>query len=155
MREVDDHLTEEVILHCIGGFVLVVLYGLPRATDDLDVIAAMPHGAQAAIVEIAGPTSKLAQRYKVSIHGTGIVDLPEGYIDRLTIIPFPYHRLHLAVPDVYDLVLSKLGRNSPKDRDDVQFLASKCDLKIRDPDGTLRRRNATLDRQRRATSHNS
>ncbi len=79
---------------------------------------------------MAGPASRLAKRYKVSIHGSGIVDLPDGYADRLTIIPFSYQRLHLAVPDVYDLVLSKLGRNSPKDREDVKFLASQCGLKF-------------------------
>jgi hypothetical protein len=25
-------------LHCIGGFVVSVLYGLPRSTNDLDII---------------------------------------------------------------------------------------------------------------------
>ena len=38
-------------------------------------------------------------------------------------IPLPYERLQIAVPDPYDLVLSKLTRNSPKDRDDVKHVA--------------------------------
>lgn len=49
------------------------------------------------------------------------VDIPEGYEDRLLLIPLPYERLQIAVPDPYDFVLSKL--TSPKDREDVKHVA--------------------------------
>jgi hypothetical protein len=37
--------------------------------------------------------------------------------------PGAYRNLHLMALDPYDLALSKLERNSQKDRDDVRFLA--------------------------------
>ena len=37
--------------------------------------------------------------------------------------PCAYTHLHLMALDPYDLALSKLERNSQKDRDDVRFLA--------------------------------
>jgi len=36
LSELDDMLTEPVALHCIGGFVLTLFYGLPRTTGDID-----------------------------------------------------------------------------------------------------------------------
>lgn len=35
----------------------------------------------------------------------------------------------LCMPDPYDLILSKLERNSSKDRDDVEYLARALHLK--------------------------
>ena len=34
----------------------------------------------------------------------------------------------LLAPDTYDVILSKLERNSPKDRDDVEYLAKTLSL---------------------------
>jgi hypothetical protein len=129
---VDAQLQRQVTLHSIGGFVLTTLYGLPRTTDDLDYISVLPPDAYAAIDEIAGPGSRLAKHYKVSIHSAGaVVDLPDDYESRLQVIPLPFRQLHIAVPDPYDLALSKLTRNSPKDREDVRFLAARCQLSFR------------------------
>lgn len=128
LREVDAELESSVTLHCIGGFVLATLYGIPRPTDDLDYISIHPREAYEKIQAIAGPGSKLATQYRISIHHAGAVDLPDNYEERLQVLPFGYTRLHIAVPDPYDLALSKLGRNSPKDRGDVRFLAAKCGL---------------------------
>ena len=36
--EVDEALTEPVVLHCLGGFVMATHYGLPRPTLDLDYV---------------------------------------------------------------------------------------------------------------------
>jgi hypothetical protein len=124
LREVDAQLPEEVHLVCIGGFVLAALYGFPRPTDDLDYLSIDPKQASELIEEIAGKHSALAQRYKVFLHSAGVVvDIPEGYEERLLRIPLPYERLQIAVPDPYDFVLSKLTRNSPKDREDVKHVA--------------------------------
>jgi len=38
--------------------------------------------------------------------------------------------LQLLIPEPYDLLLSKLPRNSPKDREDAKFLIRKCGLKF-------------------------
>lgn len=66
LTEVDTLLPHSVALHCLGGFVLTALYGLPRPTGDLDYIAAIPAEHAAVIEEIAGRDSKLARKYKVT-----------------------------------------------------------------------------------------
>jgi len=40
--ELDGTLNEPLELHCIGGFVLVHFYGLPRTTGDIDYYSAVP-----------------------------------------------------------------------------------------------------------------
>jgi hypothetical protein len=53
-----------------------------------------------------------------------VAAIPESYEDRLAeMFPDAYRYLHLMALDPYDLALSKLERNSQKDRDDVRFLA--------------------------------
>lgn len=42
LTELDGLLSEPIELHCIGGFALVVGYGLPRATKDLDYRTVIP-----------------------------------------------------------------------------------------------------------------
>src|SRR6266481_1496530 len=42
LDELDQALSEPIALHCIGGFVVSLLYGLPRPTGDIDYIAAIP-----------------------------------------------------------------------------------------------------------------
>jgi hypothetical protein len=44
--EIDASLEEEVVLHCLGGFVMTILYGLDRPTADVDVL---PIGSNAAV----------------------------------------------------------------------------------------------------------
>lgn len=36
--EVNNSLHEELALHCLGGFVMTMLYGLDRPTADVDVL---------------------------------------------------------------------------------------------------------------------
>ena len=40
--KVDENLQEDVALHCLGGFVVTMLYGLARSTADVDVITVAP-----------------------------------------------------------------------------------------------------------------
>ncbi|WP_255460997.1 DUF6036 family nucleotidyltransferase [Edaphobacter albus] len=50
--------------------------------------------------------------------------MPENYEERLTeMFPASYKHLRLMALDPYDIALSKLERNSQKDRDDVRFLS--------------------------------
>jgi len=39
LKDLDRSLGEPVELHCLGGFVLTMLYGLKRPTADVDVLA--------------------------------------------------------------------------------------------------------------------
>lgn len=53
-----------------------------------------------------------------------MASLPDGYDQRLADLAVAgFRHLRLVALDPYDLVLSKLARNSPVDREDVAFLA--------------------------------
>ena len=61
LKDLDDQLTEETTLHCMGGFAVVQAYGLERSTADIDVIAVLPYGAASQLVELAGKESSTSR----------------------------------------------------------------------------------------------
>lgn len=129
LSDLDNGPTKPVELHCSGGFALTVAYGAPRPTDDLDYVAAVPASASEEVERLAGRGSELARKHKVCVQFTGgITDLPENYAERLSTLQLGLRNLVLKVLEPYDLVLSKLTRNSPKDRADVKYLASRLKL---------------------------
>src|SRR5258708_24045254 len=52
LGELDREATVETRLDCMGGFVATLLYGLPRATSDLDVLLIAPGEQRAALLEL-------------------------------------------------------------------------------------------------------
>jgi hypothetical protein len=132
LNDIDQHLSVPVELHCLGGFVLAILYGLPRPTDDLDYFSVIPQHAFEELQALGGLGSQLCKKYKVFLQRVGaIADLPENYDHRLHELHLGLPKLSLKVLDPYDLVLSKLTRNSPKDREDVKFLAANLKLSFK------------------------
>jgi Nucleotidyltransferase of unknown function (DUF6036) len=128
LTELDSKLAEPLALHCIGGFVLSLFYGVGRSTSDIDYYTAVP--ANLNLDEVAGERSVLAKKYKVRLHRVTVTNLPEDYETRLAeMVPSQFKSLKLLVPDPYDCILSKLERNSSKDRDDAEhlFKAQKLD----------------------------
>jgi hypothetical protein len=124
LREVDAIIDFSVELHCLGGFVLAVLYGLPRPTGDVDYIAAIPSDSVTRLEQTAGRDSTLAKKHGLYFQYVTVADVPEDYADRLTeLFPGCFSRLRLLALDVHDLVLAKLVRNSPVDLEDAKFLA--------------------------------
>ena len=124
LQDVDQLLQSAVELHCLGGFVLSVLYDLPRPTADVDYIAATPSSAIAELETIAGRGSALHKKHGMYLQHVTIADVPEDFAGRLTeLFPGSFARLRLFALDVHDLVLAKLARNSPVDLDDAKFLA--------------------------------
>jgi hypothetical protein len=121
LTELDSKLTEPLALHRIGGFALSFFYGLGRSTADIDYYTAVP--ANLNLDEIAGEGSALAKKYKVRLHRVAVTNLPEDYETRLAeMVPRQFQSLKLLIPDPYDCILSKLERNSSKDRDDAEYL---------------------------------
>jgi hypothetical protein len=53
LKELDELATTTVSLHCIGGFVVTMLYGLSRTTGDLDVLEVCPKSAGDAFAKVA------------------------------------------------------------------------------------------------------
>jgi hypothetical protein len=64
LHDLDLLLPESVRLVCIGGFVLRVMYRVPRITADIDCISILPFYD---LEEIAGRESPLAKKYKVHL----------------------------------------------------------------------------------------
>ncbi len=129
--ELDDALDETTELHCIGGFAIAMLYGLPRPTGDVDFFTSIPAGQAALLQLFAGRGSVLHNRHGVYVQHAGIVTLPENYAERLKpIFPAAYRRLRLLGLEAHDLALSKLERNSARDREDIRFLARAAALRV-------------------------
>jgi len=82
LSALDDMLTEPVELHCIGGFVLTLFYGLPRTTGDIDYYTAIPPNLD--LDAMAGQGSALHWKHKVWLHRVGVANLPEDYTTRLS-----------------------------------------------------------------------
>lgn len=121
--EVDSHLSEDVQLHCCGGFVATHIYGVARTTSDVDFLGAVPN-VWSDLTAIGGKGSTLHQKYKVYLDAVTIATPPENYEQRLmSIFPGAWHRLRLFALEAHDLALSNLERNLDRDRDDVQQLA--------------------------------
>ena len=129
LSEVDGQLPEVVVLHCHGGFVAAMHYGLPRPTADLDYLAIAPGNAQGLIEELAGQASQLTKKYGVYLQHVPLTSAPESYEERMTaLFQGQFKHLHLFALDPYDLALSKLSRNIAVDREDVEYLAKTIPL---------------------------
>jgi hypothetical protein len=129
LNEVDQSLSRNIEVRCLGGFVFTVLYEIPRVTLDIDYISTVPNSASQELQTLAGPESNLAAKYRVYFQPAGgVTDLPEDYEERLTTLDCGLSNIALKALDPYDLVLSKLTRNSPKDMEDVKALAQKLKL---------------------------
>lgn len=137
LRELDELISTRaefgdgpVELHCTGGFVFTVLYGLQRSTGDLDIIEVIPADLIGPVLELAGKGSVLANKHKLYIDAAArVADLPCDYKERLVeLYPGAFSRVRLLAPDPYDLALSKLERNSDRDLEDVKLLAMRTTL---------------------------
>ena len=136
LRELDDQITESVDLHCLGGFVVSVCYGLPRPTSDVDVFETVPDSARQ-LVQLAGRGGRLHKKHGVYLQIAKSPQLPENYAGRLQrVFPDAFKHLRLFALDLYDLALSKLERNLDVDIEDVKYLARTVPFNL----GTLRDR---------------
>jgi hypothetical protein len=124
-QEIDSAIEEQVRLDCMGGFVITQLYGLDRATADIDVFGLGPKKPAEIVIRLGQLGGPLNQKYKVYIDCNAFVaPVLENYEDRLLeMFQNRYEHLRLMAFESYDLALSKLERNSQKDRDDVRYLA--------------------------------
>jgi Nucleotidyltransferase of unknown function (DUF6036) len=126
LSDVDQALKETVEVHCLGGFVLRILYGLPRPTADVDFVEIRPATASDELIGIAGEGSEIGRRHRLYFHRVSVADYPSDYEDRLIdITPRGFKKLRLRIFEVHDVVLAKVARNIQRDRADVEFLASK------------------------------
>ena len=121
--DVDALLTEDVHLHCCGGFVITQLYGVARTTSDVDFLGVVPN-VQSHLIEIAGKGTDLHRKHKLYLDAVTVATPPEDYEQRLVpMFPGIWTHLRLHALEAHDLALSKLERNFERDPVDVQQLA--------------------------------
>ena len=124
-KELDAAVDGTVRLDCIGGFVVTLLYGLGRPTADVDVIELAPRAASDTMMSLGIFGGQLHRKHRIYLDRVAVAAIPENYEERLVeMFPRAYSHLRLMAPDAYDLALSKLERNSQKDRDDVRFFGA-------------------------------
>jgi hypothetical protein len=129
LQELDAALPQPIELHCLGGFVMTMLYGLARPTADVDYLAIAPLDQLPLVERSAGRGSELHRKYGLYLQRVGVATVPENYADRLSeLFPVAFERLRLLGLDPYDLALSKIERNTQRDRDDVRYLARRIPL---------------------------
>lgn len=129
--EIDTALNQEIALHCLGGFAAKILYGLARETADVDVLPIASNSEIDAVITTAFEGSPLHKKHGVYLQIVGVVTVPEDYQARLIeMFPGAFMHLRLFALDPYDLALSKIERNSQRDRDDVKHLARAVPLDL-------------------------
>lgn len=131
LTEIDASVNGKIEFHCLGGFVVTMVYGLARSTADVDVVMIAPRGEIEYLLELAGRGSALHRKHKVYLDFVTIAAVPEDYDERLTeMFPSTFKHLLLFALDPYDLALAKLERNIQRDRDDVKHLAHAVPLDL-------------------------
>jgi len=131
LTDLDDNLDRQTGLVCIGGFVIAMQYDLERETSDLDFITCIPEESGQNLRGIAGKGSQLHKKHKVYLDQVTVAQTTECYEDRLTeIFKAGFKHLRLFSLDPYDLALTKLERNSQKDREDVLRMAGSVEFDL-------------------------
>jgi len=121
---VDQKMNTPIELHCLGGFVVSQFYGMLRNTQDVDVLSILPWDASTLLQTLAGQGSDLYLKYKLYIELVAVTAYPENYEERSQpMFPHCWQWLQLKALDPHDLALTKLERNSIRDRADVRYLA--------------------------------
>ena len=129
--DIDASLAAEVVLHCLGGFVMTMLYGSERLTADVDVLPITSDPASKNLLHLAGQGSTLHKKHKIYLQVVGVATVPDNYEARLTeMFAGTFTHLRLVALDPYDLALSKLERNAPRDREDFKYLARMIPLNL-------------------------
>lgn len=65
LADIDGTLDHHVVLHCIGGFAIAMLYDLPRPTVDVDCLSVIPLEETAPLQSLAGEGSALHKKHGV------------------------------------------------------------------------------------------
>ena len=150
--EIDRMLNRPVVLHCIGGFAIAMLYGMPRPTVDVDCVVT-PVEETAALQSLAGEASTLHKKHGVYLQHVGVVSVPENYTDRLLpMFPTAFHRLVLLGLEAHDLALSnssailpatvRMSDSCPARQASMLLcwrtaIGRNCDRTLRTPSGTI------------------
>lgn len=73
--EIDADLDEETQLHCLGGFVVTVVYGRKREISDIVVLTLVQHAP--GLFDRTGIGSDMYKRFGLYLDPVGIATLPD------------------------------------------------------------------------------
>ncbi len=131
LKDVDRAVPASTKLYCLGGFVVAMKYGLERPTADIDFLSMSSSLEPSELVRLGGRGSRLHREHGVYLDLVILTVEPADYEQRVTeMFPGELERLRLMALDPYDLALTKLDRNSPKDREDFRHLARSVPLSM-------------------------
>jgi len=107
-----------------GAAALVVAYGAPRATQDVDVIVEDQTKLRK-LLRYAGRDSPLHRRHGIHLEALPSFALrPDDWHIHVKKVPMAGLRnIRLKSLDLHDLICIKLGRLTSKDLEDIRFLA--------------------------------
>ena len=73
LTELDNALGTQIVLHCHGGFVVTMLYGCPRQTEDIDCLEILPNDQVGRVLDMAGMSSPLHDTHGVYLQHVGFL----------------------------------------------------------------------------------
>ena len=110
----------------VGGSAALILPGqLSRVTDDIDVVDEIP----AEVRSLHQLHQELKKRYGLHLAHFQSHYLPSAWERRLHSVA-PFGNIQVYLVDPYDVVVSKLFSERPKDRDDLQMVVSQMDKEV-------------------------
>ena len=98
----------------IGGAACILSYDVPRVTYDIDIVANIK--------------SNLFRKYGIDVVSPGILNLSDDYKSRLIPVDNGFKALTVFTLHAIDIILTKIGRGSPKDIEDCRYLMKNSNI---------------------------
>ncbi len=133
LKSIDDELRldKPCTIYLMGGSALLLYYGSPRSTIDIDLIST----AEAKNIRaIAGRNSKLSKEHNglyVDVPADGMYLISPDFAEEACELKESFKNIRVYVLDPYTLILSKISRLENKDFQDIEFLFSTQKLSLR------------------------
>ncbi len=117
LEALDQQLDGPHTITIIGGAAIALAFGGDNATTDIDVFVGMTGPLQ-----LAAHQARRQLLSEIEVSPAQVAELPYGYEDRLRPILGGLAKLRVLVPELYDLVLSKIARGVDRDREHIAAL---------------------------------
>lgn len=117
---------EHFDMYHLGRSALVMHYGFPLSTTDIDIVWMRSSGLEQNAIDLVGKGTALAGVLGLYLDPLppALPPLPVGFDKRCVLVPGSWKILRVWKLEVHDLAVSKLNCFRPKDREDLQAL---CD----------------------------
>ncbi len=76
LQGLESAVTTRTDMHCLGGFVVSIVYGFHRPTFDFDVLAVTPQSSETKLLELGGKGSTLERIHHVFLDRVGVASVP-------------------------------------------------------------------------------